>query len=358
MAIFFPDLSHYEAGVSLAGVPALITKATQGRDYIDPTYAGYKAAANGLPFAGYHWVESGALSSIADQAAHALAVIGRSTPMMADIEVLTSSTGHQSWPTFDEALDWCRRVLAGGGQLTLAYIPKWFWSGHWGGTSLKPFADLGLALISSQYTTYSDTGPGWAPYGGWTPTIWQYTNAGPLNGRTVDMNAFKGTATELRRLFTLDNNPPDQGVDMALTDADAALVAAKVWGTVIGSAVVSPATDPTHATALQAARDNYIRLNTVANVQIPGLDSEVDGLTAAETDEAAAIAAVRAEQDLIHAELASLPAAVVALLPAAGDGTPLTVADVQAAVAAAVTGVISRTTAALTVAPPAAGSGS
>jgi hypothetical protein len=55
-------------------------------------------------------------------------------------------------------------------------------------------------LVSSYYTTYSDNGPGWAAYGGATPTVWQYTDALPYNGASCDFNAFKGTVEQFRQL--------------------------------------------------------------------------------------------------------------------------------------------------------------
>jgi len=48
--------------------------------------------------------------------------------------------------------------------------------------------------VASNYTTYSDTGPGWAAYGGVSPIQWQFTDN--LNGTGADGNAYKGTADQ------------------------------------------------------------------------------------------------------------------------------------------------------------------
>jgi len=40
--IHFPDVSHYQAGLSLKPYPAAIAKATQGTGYTDPSYASFK----------------------------------------------------------------------------------------------------------------------------------------------------------------------------------------------------------------------------------------------------------------------------------------------------------------------------
>ncbi len=58
----------------------------------------------------------------------------------------------------------------------------------------------GVGLVSSNYTTYSDTGPGWTAYGGVTPIQWQFTNN--LNGSGADGNAYRGTADQWWAMMT------------------------------------------------------------------------------------------------------------------------------------------------------------
>jgi hypothetical protein len=67
----------------------------------------------------------------------------------------------------------------------------------------------------------ADAGAGWLPYGGITPTIWQYTDKGTLNGQSpVDWSAFRGheagkqdpaavaaTVTEFKALATTGKYP-------------------------------------------------------------------------------------------------------------------------------------------------------
>jgi lysozyme len=50
----FPDLSHYEPDVDFhqvaaGGCPLVITKATEGANYVDPTYAGFAARIRSVP---------------------------------------------------------------------------------------------------------------------------------------------------------------------------------------------------------------------------------------------------------------------------------------------------------------------
>jgi hypothetical protein len=80
------------------------------------------------------------------------------------------------------------------------YLPRWYHQ-ILGSPSLKPFADRGVFLVSSDYTAYSDNGPGWAEYGGMTPAVWQHSDSHPLNGRAVDWNACKHDVAGLRGLF-------------------------------------------------------------------------------------------------------------------------------------------------------------
>jgi hypothetical protein len=190
MTIFFPDVSTFQAGLSLHGAVAAIAKATEGTNITDGSYSNFRSQASnlGIPFAGYHFVNS---SDIGQQAAHAHSVIG-AAPTMFDAEV--------SGATVSRLVDLTNQYRALGGNPTLVYLPHWWWQ-QLGSPDLRPLADLGLSLISSQYTTYSDSGPGWAPYGGMTPAIWQYTDTHSFNGMTVDFNAYKGTVEQLRELF-------------------------------------------------------------------------------------------------------------------------------------------------------------
>lgn len=199
MTIHFADVSNWQQGMSLAGMPAVIAKATEGTGYTDPFYAGYQQQARtmGVPFVGYHYLHHG---SIEAQAQLAFSVIGAGTPCMLDVEVVGSNVADSpEWPdvqTFTQA------YRARGGRVTLAYIPEWYWRDWWGSPDMTWLERAGLALISSDYTAYSDTGPGWRPYGGVAPAIWQYTSTATVNGRAkVDMNAFRGSIAELAALF-------------------------------------------------------------------------------------------------------------------------------------------------------------
>lgn len=107
----------------------------------------------------------------------------------------------------------------------IVYAPEWVY-----GNSLT---GLGYPLWASHYVTGSGSAsalyPGdgssrWDSYSGQTPAILQFTSSATAVGQTTcDANAYRGTLDQLTALLA-----PGWEQDMALTDADAALVAAKV----------------------------------------------------------------------------------------------------------------------------------
>lgn len=202
MTVHFPDLSHYQAGADLQGAAAVIVKATQGVSFTDRAYVAFKAkaAAAGIPFMAYHWVDA---SPIGAQASHAHAVIG-DVPVMWDAEAAGS--------TVPRLVQITKAYRALGGDVRLVYLPHWWWQ-QIGSPDLRPLAHAGLALVSSSYPHggYSEDGPGWAAYGGVAPTIWQWTSSHLFNGIRCDFNAFRGTKAELAALLT---GTPTSGADM------------------------------------------------------------------------------------------------------------------------------------------------
>lgn len=211
MTIQFPDISSYESGISLANMVAVLIKATEGTTYTNPDFsrAWSDAQSRELPAAAYHFLHHD--SDPATQAQHFHDVAG-DAPCMLDVE--TASNGTMA--TVADCLAFATKLRSLGGYVRLVYFPHWYWM-KLGQPDLTPLAQAGMALISSNYTAYSDTGPGWASYGGMTPMIWQFTDAASLNGFTVDMNAYKGTAAQLAAYL---NGTED--TEMGTTPADLA----------------------------------------------------------------------------------------------------------------------------------------
>jgi len=205
MTITFPDISHYQAGLNLIGAPAVIAKATEGTGYIDPSYLTFKAQATAMavPFLAYHYLHHG---DIHDQVVHAESVVGVGQPLMLDVEIVIIDNVRLPDPTLTDVVDF---MTMWAGPVSVVYLPHWFWQGVWHSPDLGLIAQHGAQLISSEYTAYSDTGPGWAPYGGMAPVIWQYTSSQAFNGRRVDFNAYKGTVAQLRKVFEGDTMSAD-----------------------------------------------------------------------------------------------------------------------------------------------------
>jgi peptidoglycan hydrolase-like protein with peptidoglycan-binding domain len=197
MTIFYPDVADYQAGISFSGCVIAMVKATENNDYTNPDYAAAKvrAANAGAYFCAYHFLHTG---NGAGQAGYAYSRVGSGIPLMIDCEPTYNSNGTiASAPQISDAVDFINEYRALGGTVHLLYLPHWYWQGNLGQVSLSPVIDLGMLLVSSDYTGYSDTGPGWASYGGMTPLIWQYTSTASLNGvSNVDMNAYQGTLAD------------------------------------------------------------------------------------------------------------------------------------------------------------------
>jgi hypothetical protein len=205
LVLEFPDVSHYQTGLSLTGAVAAVAKATQGVSNVDPAFAGFRrqAAALAIPFSGYHWIDtSDPVAQARWYFAHAAGA-----PCMWDAEA--------DGATVPRILVATAALEAEGGHAWGAYLPRWWWQGHIGSPDLRPLVAAGLALVSSDYRT-TPPNAGWAPYGGVTPTAWQYTDKQRFNGVACDFNRYQGTAGQLAALFTAATVPGPKEDDMPI----------------------------------------------------------------------------------------------------------------------------------------------
>lgn len=230
MTLFYPDISSHQERINLAGTLTVCAKATEGTTYFNPyyDYAKGEAATHGAYFTAYHFLRHGNISA---QANWAHSHVGR-VPLMVDLEPAGSS-----YPTANDALTFIDAYRNSGGVTHLLYFPKWYWSAL-GYPPLEPFKNRGMLLVSSVYGvgyTDSDTGAGWQPYGGLTPTVWQYTSTHTLNGtKNVDFNAFRGTLVEYKSLVTTGRIAPNPYPTLRLGDSGTAVITLQrrlnIWG--------------------------------------------------------------------------------------------------------------------------------
>jgi hypothetical protein len=98
-----------------------------------------------------------------------------------------------------------------GLNVALGYIPQFYFADI-GRPDLSALASNGIALISADFVDGSgyasvlypgNNAPGWSPYGGASPTIYQFTDQGIVAGNNeIDCDAYLGTLPELQQLLT------------------------------------------------------------------------------------------------------------------------------------------------------------
>jgi GH25 family lysozyme M1 (1,4-beta-N-acetylmuramidase) len=305
MTLFFPDVASYEAGIRLDGMSLISVKATEGTSYTNPDYARVAGDARhrGLPLIAYHFLRHD--SSPAQQATHCHDVVGSGTPVMLDVETATNG----SCATADDAVNFTMALKKLGGNPRLIYLPKWYWQDKLGSPDLTPLVKAGLLLVSSNYTSYSDTGPGWAPYGGMTPVVWQYTDRYALNGFAVDHNAFRGNINDFVTLLQTGqqdvnlNDPVQSTASPGMDYRTVEQVLSDMWNVIMRSKAAGGAMWPESpfTTLLKAAAQPAPLAVSLTDAQVKQL---VDGLVA----------------QLPHVSAADVKAAVVAVLHSTNAG--------------------------------------
>lgn len=213
----------FRAAFSTGGLaPVVVAKLTESDNYIDPwgveTCKGARAAG-AVVVGGYHVLARGGIHEQVAAFTQALHAAGANAAMV-DVEPFGELVDAGRSPRWVDVLEfqsaWARLGAGKGWPPLCWYIPRWFWSGGLGAPSMR---DLAGPLVSSNYisggrTAVPATGGGWVPYGGKTPTIWQWTASANVAGLSADtdLNAFNGSAAELAALLT--------GGDDMLTDPE------------------------------------------------------------------------------------------------------------------------------------------
>lgn len=278
MTIFGPDLSSFQDGLDAGALPHpfVIMKISEGTYYTDrdyPTWRAQAQASGKIPI-GYHFISG---EDPAAQAAHLAACIGdKSLPLMLDWE-----PNGTFQPTLKQLLAVADAMAAAGLRVRLAYAPRWHWAAL-GSPSLAGLTDRGIALVASAYpggTGYpGDGAAGWLPYGGLTPLLYQYTDHAPVQGRGVDMNAYRGTAEQLaaflngvtveaRDVWAFKNPALDQ-IDMRQRVVNTETAAEQALAEIRALAAKYSAPPPVDVDALAAALVPRIAAGMAAGVDV------------------------------------------------------------------------------------------
>lgn len=212
--------------MDLGGVSAVCIKCTEGTSYNSPDYGGQMARARdaGAFHFAYHFLTNEDAQS---QAQYCFDHVGPDVPLMVDVETETL-TGAE--PSMEQNIGFVQHFRQLGGTVHVNYLPEWYWSSVWGSPDLTPLKKLDLVLVSSVYANYS-TNIGWREYGGWAPTIWQYSSHVALHGQYVDFNAFEGSGTsdvstlveELKAVVTTGKLPSQKVWQELITKGDQTL---------------------------------------------------------------------------------------------------------------------------------------
>lgn len=222
--LFYPDCSNnnwsteqdaidFVNELAAQGFSGMCHKVSEGDYYEDPYWTVVLQACQeaNLPVLGYHYVTTNDPGS----QAQTYRAAGGLDNAMGDWEANGGDLAN--YYAVASAFN------AAGVNVGVGYCPQWYWNEVGGGD----LTEAG-ALVSSAYpdgTGYAsviyanaggDNGPGWQPYGGVTPTCWQFTDRALIAGITVDCNAFKGSPDQLAQLFSggtmplqPTDNPPD-----------------------------------------------------------------------------------------------------------------------------------------------------
>ena len=174
-----PDLSHWQnvtsfAAMKAAGIERVILKATQGADWIDPTFVRRSALAQaaGLEVSAYHFLDG---TDPLMQVRHYLAVAGHLPKLALDVE----PNGVGGTVSVLQAAQAVMYLHALSGILPAVYIGRYGPDGHGTGLPNAVLArcPLWLPNYNSGPPTTEQLPLGWTSY-----VLWQHTENGACPG--------------------------------------------------------------------------------------------------------------------------------------------------------------------------------
>lgn len=215
MTIFGIDVSSYQYGMSLAGLPGqgyrfVIARASIGAAN-DGLYRGFadQADAAGLLFAAYHFLLPNDAVNLATQAQVFAAQLDATGQPAGMLDVEPDGPGSRT-PSMGDVLGFLAMAREFGAAVRLLYFPRWVWDA----AGRPDLSRTGCALVSSNYgannrdygsALYPGTGwGGWGGYGGLTPAIGQVGSRGVIDGYDgdVDIDVTELSEVQLEALFT------------------------------------------------------------------------------------------------------------------------------------------------------------
>lgn len=306
MTIFGPDISSYQHGVNVRALtdPFCLLKCTEGTYYTDADYENWLGQAKGsgkLPIA-YHFVSGEDPDA---QAAHLLAhIIDKVLPVMLDWEPTATYR-----PTLAQLLAVADALVRHGLRPKLAYAPKWYCQ-QIGSPSLTGLSARGMGLVSSEYPGGSgypgDNADGWSPYGGMTPTLYQFTDVAVEGGQAVgDRNAYRGTIEQLAAFLGATAPTPSSSGGSDVSNVIPASIAHHFPGLDLtpdfpANAPFDEATSDIWADGRAEAAWRY---GLMANQKLDQVLAKIGAAPAADPT----VAQLKAELDAVNAKIDALP---------------------------------------------------
>ena len=196
------DVSHYNGSIGWnkvaneGGKSFAIMKATEGRSYVDPTYADNRsgALAAGLVVTAYHFARpdrtNGDARAEADHFVNVAGIgVGDIIPAL-DLE-RTGGLSHKALVAW--VWDFVREVQRRTRVRPMIYTGYFGWQDRTGDT--QAFADAGYKLWVANWYVQSPSVPA-NDWGGHGWTFWQYTDRGNVPGMSgpVDLDYFGGSS--------------------------------------------------------------------------------------------------------------------------------------------------------------------
>ncbi|MBF5002213.1 peptidoglycan DD-metalloendopeptidase family protein, partial [Nocardia sp. BSTN01] len=205
------DISNHQEGLDLRrvfdeGFEYVIAKVSEGDYFRDSEWPGFRdtTLAAGKILVGYHYVRADC--DIEAQADLFVAQLGdKSIPAMIDHEANSGGA--------DVARAMVAAIQRRGVRVGLTYLPRWYHEqiGSPDLTGLPPLMSSSYGAYRAGYASAIYPGghdSGWQSYGGLDVAIFQFSEQGLVAGRSVDVDAFRGTPDQLRALLTGDEDMP------------------------------------------------------------------------------------------------------------------------------------------------------